>query len=332
MEPSVQRSDSVELSVITVCYNARAELPTCINSIATLLGADGPRTEYLVIDGASTDGTREFLFEQQGMGRISRFISEPDQGIYDAMNKGIRMACGRVTVFINADDEICSEAVADCCRPILEGRVRFTLASSELLGAGRLPCGISRPDLSKALLGACCCHQSLYCETELLREFGGFDFREFPLIADAALMTRFFASGVPYELVPRVASRFLLGGASAGASVHLEGLRLLLRNREAILAAAGRDSAVARDALREMYRYALRWLRFGNAELPSRIVREMRRMVGELLSAMPGSLRHEWLRQNRAKRAMARFLKAVIPGRFGTKQAMIYDALDSMLP
>lgn len=332
MEIAVDRRDSVDLTVITVCYNARAALPSCVDSIAPLLRSDDLQVEYLVIDGASEDGTREFLRERQSRGDISWFVSEPDQGIYDAMNKGISMASGRVTVFINADDEICSEAVADCCRPILEGKARFTLASSELLGAGRMPCGILRPDISKSLLGACCCHQSLYCETELLREFGGFDFREFPLIADAALMTRFFAGGIPYEVVQRVASRFLLGGASAAASVHLEGLRLLLRNREDILAAAGRDSAVALNALREIYRYALRWLRFGDGEFPTPVIQGIHRIVGELLSSMPVGQRKGWLRHARVKRAEARFLKAVIPGKFGRKQGLICEVFNLMLP
>lgn len=87
------------LSVITVCYNAHDELKKTIQSVAT---QTYPHIEYIVIDGASTDGTVELLREWAD--RIDHLVSEPDHGIYDAMNKGLALATGTYLCFLNAGD------------------------------------------------------------------------------------------------------------------------------------------------------------------------------------------------------------------------------------
>lgn len=89
------------ISVITVCRNAEATLESCIRSVLeqTLTGI-----EYLIVDGASSDGTQDIL--QRYRDRLDRILSEPDRGIYDAMNKGLRMARGTYVYFLNADDRL----------------------------------------------------------------------------------------------------------------------------------------------------------------------------------------------------------------------------------
>lgn len=89
------------LSIITVVYNARDLLEGTIRSVD--LPAH-PWVEYLVIDGASTDGTLDLILENEAL--VSRWISEPDRGLYDAMNKGLRMASGTFVWFLNAGDQI----------------------------------------------------------------------------------------------------------------------------------------------------------------------------------------------------------------------------------
>jgi glycosyltransferase involved in cell wall biosynthesis len=89
----------VKVSIITVVYNGHETIRDCIESV---LGQTYEDLEYLVIDGASTDGTVQ-LVERYG-DRIARFLSEPDKGLYDAMNKGIALATGDVIGFLNADD------------------------------------------------------------------------------------------------------------------------------------------------------------------------------------------------------------------------------------
>ncbi len=93
--------DSAPLfSIITVTYNAEATLEPTLRSVA---GQDyGGRVEYLIIDGASTDGTLAMARALAPEGTI--IVSEPDRGLYDAMNKGLERATGRYVIFLNAGD------------------------------------------------------------------------------------------------------------------------------------------------------------------------------------------------------------------------------------
>jgi glycosyltransferase involved in cell wall biosynthesis len=87
------------ISVITVSYNSAATISDTIDSV---LGQTYPDIEYIVIDGASTDGTIEIV-RSYGL-KISKFLSEPDKGIYDAINKGIAISTGDIVGIVNSDD------------------------------------------------------------------------------------------------------------------------------------------------------------------------------------------------------------------------------------
>ena len=89
----------MKVSIITVVYNGASFIRDCIESI---LNQTYPDIEYIIVDGKSTDGTVEIV---QAYGtKIAHFISEPDKGLYDAMNKGIGLATGEVIGLLNADD------------------------------------------------------------------------------------------------------------------------------------------------------------------------------------------------------------------------------------
>ncbi len=92
-------ANSLKITVITVAYNAARTIAETICSVAE---QDYSDVEHIVIDGASPDGTAEVV--RQTPGRVTRLLSEPDRGVYDAMNKGIAMATGDVIGFLNADD------------------------------------------------------------------------------------------------------------------------------------------------------------------------------------------------------------------------------------
>jgi glycosyltransferase involved in cell wall biosynthesis len=99
----------VKVSIITVVYNAEKTIRDCIESV---LGQSYKPLEYVIIDGGSTDSTMEIINSYSS--RISRVLSEPDEGIYDAMNKGIGLATGELVGLLNSDDLYAyPEAVAD---------------------------------------------------------------------------------------------------------------------------------------------------------------------------------------------------------------------------
>jgi glycosyltransferase involved in cell wall biosynthesis len=87
------------ISIITVSLNSKG---TIMNTIKSVLSQTYPEIEYIVIDGSSSDGTVE-LIKSFGT-RISKYISEPDNGIYDAINKGIRLSTGNIIGILNSDD------------------------------------------------------------------------------------------------------------------------------------------------------------------------------------------------------------------------------------
>lgn len=89
------------ISVITITFQAATTLERTIKSIQ---GQDYPGLEYIVVDGGSTDGTLEVI-RQYELG-IDKWISEPDKGLYDAMNKGMKLASGDYFLFINSGDEL----------------------------------------------------------------------------------------------------------------------------------------------------------------------------------------------------------------------------------
>ena len=95
-------SNPVLVTVVTVCRNVKSSLEKTMNS---LLHQSYAHIDYVIIDGASTDGTPEMLGKTEDI----RWISEPDKGIYDAMNKGIRMAEGEWVIFMNAGDVFASD-------------------------------------------------------------------------------------------------------------------------------------------------------------------------------------------------------------------------------
>ena len=87
------------LSVITVCYNAKE---TIENTILSVIKQSYNNVEYVIIDGASTDGTLDLIKKYES--KINYWISEPDKGIYDAMNKATKVATGDYLFFLNSDD------------------------------------------------------------------------------------------------------------------------------------------------------------------------------------------------------------------------------------
>jgi len=101
-----------KISIITICFNSASTIEDTIKSV---LAQDYPEVEYIIVDGASSDNTIEIVKRHEK--GISTIISEPDQGIYDAMNKGVHAATGHVVGILNsddvyADDKVLSEVMA----------------------------------------------------------------------------------------------------------------------------------------------------------------------------------------------------------------------------
>lgn len=107
----------MKISVITACHNSAATLERALVSVAE---QDYASTEHIVIDGGSNDGTAEILSRHRS--GLSQVVSEPDRGIYDAMNKGLDRASGDIICFLNADDYYAARNVLSEVAQIMKAR------------------------------------------------------------------------------------------------------------------------------------------------------------------------------------------------------------------
>jgi len=100
----------MKVSIITATYNSEKTLATCMNSVLNQSHSD---IEYVIVDGVSKDGTMALIESKAKAHSNIVYVSEPDKGIYDALNKGIQMATGDVIGFVHSDDVLANPSVLE---------------------------------------------------------------------------------------------------------------------------------------------------------------------------------------------------------------------------
>ena len=204
----------MKITIITVSYNSAATIVDTLQSVAR---QSHPDIEHIVIDGGSSDRTLA-LISTEGR-HVAHVLSEPDKGIYDAMNKGLRLATGEFVGFLNADDMLASnDAVAQIAAAAASG--------SQVVYADLVYVDKDRPtdvirywisgafDVSRLRYGWMPPHPTLYVHRATLGALGQFDTR-LRIAADYDFMLRCFTRvGVQVAYVPQVLVRMRTGGAS----------------------------------------------------------------------------------------------------------------------
>lgn len=223
------RASEFSLTIITVCRNALPLLRATLENVLEYKRGHSLDIEHLIVDGASTDGTPASLVTWQQEGVIEAYISEPDAGIYDAMNKGIRLARGKVLYFLNAGDLLTGASLADCIAPLLEDRGATAAAPVLMKSAGGEK--IDAPSYAHVYLGTPVCHQGFFATAALYRELGGYDTAHFRCLADADFMNRAHAaSGAPY-ISPAPVAVYADGGFSENCGYRFLPEYLYMRDR-----------------------------------------------------------------------------------------------------
>ena len=208
----------MKITVVTVCRNAECVLENTIRSVYNQGFKD---FEYLIIDGNSTDGTIDIvrkyktLFSSKGIG--FSFISEPDSGIYDAMNKSLKMAKGEWILFMNAGDCFYDENVLQNIFSIDYTGIDFVYGDVLLLENNKY---------KKAYIGSIddlndqssICHQGSMTRLILLKDYK-FD-EEYKLAADYDLMLRMNRNHKVFKKIDCMIAIFSLGGASSKQSLN----------------------------------------------------------------------------------------------------------------
>lgn len=184
----------MKVSIITVAYNSAATIRNTIESVLSQTYGD---IEYIVVDGGSQDGTLDIVreYESAGKGNLT-FISEPDKGIYDAMNKGIRLATGDVVGILNSDDFFTSD---DVIRQVMEafgqdesldavyGDVHYVKADNLSKCIRYYSSRFFRPGLLR--FGYIPAHPSFYCKRAVFEKYGLYDL-QYRTSSDFDMMVR----------------------------------------------------------------------------------------------------------------------------------------------
>ena len=188
----------LKITIVTVCYNAAETIEKTIESV---ISQDYMDIEYLIIDGKSTDGTIEILRNYKEISYI-RIISEKDSGLYNAMNKGIKMATGEYILFLNSGDYFCDNKVlSDISQEfkadIVYGNVIRQKSDGNILE--RYP-GKYRV-MWLLLQGKMMSHQVMFTKTDIMRNYG-FD-ESFRITADYNFLVRAKKNGCTMHYVDR---------------------------------------------------------------------------------------------------------------------------------
>ncbi|WP_373032366.1 glycosyltransferase family 2 protein [Sulfurovum sp.] len=205
----------MKISVITSVYNNHGTIAEAIESV---LSQTYDNIEYIVVDGASTDGTVEVI--QKYAGKIAAFVSEVDKGIYDGLNKGIALATGDVVGFLHSDDLFENEHVV--------AKIAETFKSDDVDSVYGDLLYVKKEDttqvvrywkscsfaLNKLQNGWMPPHPTFYVKRDVYEKFGCFD-TSFKIAADYDSILRFLGKeGISTTYIPEVLVKMRVGGAS----------------------------------------------------------------------------------------------------------------------
>jgi glycosyltransferase involved in cell wall biosynthesis len=224
----------LKISIITISYNAKATIGKTLKSVEV---QSYKNIEHIIVDGSSIDNTLEICNSFQ---HISKIISEPDDGVYDAFNKGLKLANGDVVGFLNADDVFNNEnsvkEIADAFlnneTDIVYGNLDYVNQDGEIIRNW-----ISKPYekglVKKAWMPA---HPTFYCKKKVYDQLGGYN-DSFKIGGDFELCLRFLeVNQVPSFYLNKKLVKMLIGGISNSGlkskwTIYKEELRAFKLNR-----------------------------------------------------------------------------------------------------
>ncbi len=248
--------EMLKISIITATYNSGKTVGDTLKSVLAQTYHD---YELLVVDGASKDNTLEVVKKMEPLfeGRM-RYISEPDKGIYDAMNKGIRMATGDVIGILNSDDFYTSDDALAC--------IAWTLENEKVDAVYGDIHYVDDEDLKKCVryysskpfrrwmmrLGFMPAHPSFYCRKEVYEKYGAFDAENYRVAADFENLLRLiFVNKIKTHYISKDFVTMRTGGASSSG---LESHKRIMRDHLKALKKNGVYSNFFLLGLRYLYK------------------------------------------------------------------------------
>lgn len=190
------------VSIIIATYNSGETLRCALDSVLYQSYQDW---ECIVVDGASKDNTIEIVKEFVSKDSRFRYISEPDQGIYDAFNKGWKMAKGEWVMYLGSDDRLTQNGFTEVFE---DDYPDYDIISGDVF-IEKID-GSVKPNISEGYAG---CHQGKFARPSLLERMNGFD-EQYRILADKDLMVRMEKAGVKIFNSHHFVAYFVMDGAS----------------------------------------------------------------------------------------------------------------------
>ena len=198
----------MKVSIITVCLNSVATIEQTIQSV---LSQTYKNIEYIVIDGASCDGTCEIIEKYKQ--KITYYVSEQDHGIYSAMNKGLRHITGDIVGIINSDDWYAEDTIEKVVNTFKQSSCQLVHGKLAVQYGKNKYRIIEERALSDIYLGMVISHPTVFIKKDVYQKYGLFD-EQYKSAADYELMLRFFTKGISIVYIPDVLAYFRQGGYS----------------------------------------------------------------------------------------------------------------------
>ncbi|WP_299106654.1 glycosyltransferase family 2 protein [uncultured Winogradskyella sp.] len=207
----------MKVSIITATYNSASTIKTCMDSVLNQTYRD---IEYIIVDGGSKDETLSYIEEKAAEHPEIVFNSEPDKGIYDALNKGIMKATGDVVGFVHSDDFLAETfIIEDIVNAFKSENVDGVYGNLHYIALENtdkvIRNWVSEPFRSKLLKqGWMPAHPTLYLKKELYDKHGGFDL-SYKIAADYDFILRIFKQDdLKFYFLPKTVVKMRVGGAS----------------------------------------------------------------------------------------------------------------------
>jgi glycosyltransferase len=203
----------LKISIVTISFNNAKDISQTIESV---ISQNYKNIEYIIIDGCSKDGTLDIIGKYRS--NISKFISEPDKNLYDAINKGLKLATGEIVGLIHAGDRLFDSGVIEkIANHFNNNDIDLMYGHSIIVNERHMPVRVNlSPKYRRTLVrrGWMPSHQSIYLRRNLLDKFGYYDITLHPSSDYEFFLRYFYFNSLRIKRLDEFILRFSMGGIS----------------------------------------------------------------------------------------------------------------------
>lgn len=223
--------DNPVFSIVTVCYNSGETIRGTLDSVLRQKDISFENVEHIVVDGSSTDNTKDIVLKYPNV----YFVSEEDNGIYDAMNKGIKLARGKYIGILNADDWYEPNALQLVYQAFKSSPASVLVHGNMNMWSDHERMKVARPKLTpwRKYLGMPLFHPTFFVKREAYEKYGAFD-DSLEITADYDFYLRLHRENEKMIYLDKVLANFRVGGVSCQKWAIKERVKVRVQNGQPV--------------------------------------------------------------------------------------------------